>query len=105
VRKLLLCVVAVGVAWLIYTEANQPAWEPPPAFTAYMEKTRREVDGELAGPRGDEARRICMRVAGVSFPARTSIELIRAGYTSDTAIKYADCIVNYLHPVPAEKRR
>ncbi|KWV58165.1 hypothetical protein AS156_35725 [Bradyrhizobium macuxiense] len=47
-----------------------------------------------------EARAICMPVAGVTFPAQTSTELIRAGYSADTAIKYVDCIVILPTPSP-----
>ncbi|MGL3214037.1 hypothetical protein [Bradyrhizobium sp. BR 1433] len=103
-RRLLFGVLAIGAIWLLYARANQPAPDLPPAFTAFVDKIKRDVDEEMAGPRGAEARAICMRVAGVTFPAQTSTELIRAGYSADTAIKYVDCIVNYLHPVLADKR-
>jgi hypothetical protein len=46
-----------------------------------------------------------MRVAGVSFSAKTAKELLLQGYSTETAIKYTDCVVNYLFPVPAEKQK
>lgn len=51
----------------------------------------------------DEAARICRRVAGISVPAKTGKEIIAAGYSAETAIKFVDCVVNYMTPVDAKE--
>jgi hypothetical protein len=51
----------------------------------------------------DEAARICRRVAGISVPATTRKEIIGAGYSAETAMKFIDCVVNYQTPVDAKE--
>lgn len=101
--RFLLAVSVIAATCLVYRDAV--AQELPPAMKKSMEEAQRRSQADLDGPKGDEARRICMRVAGVSFPARKAPELIQQGYSVETAIKYSDCIVNYLYPVPAEKQK
>lgn len=47
----------------------------------------------------DEAARICRRVAGISVLAKTGKEIIAAGYSAETAMKFVDCVVEYMTPV------
>jgi len=74
-----------------------------PGSKAYFDKTMKQVDQDMEGPRGQEARVICRRVAGITVPINTSIEAIRAGYSVDVATKFSDCVANYMYPVDARK--
>jgi hypothetical protein len=76
---------------------------PSPAFQTEIERISRETKTELNGPKGDEAATICRRIAGVTVPAKTGKDVIAAGYSSETAIKFVDCVVNYMYPVDAKK--
>ena len=76
---------------------------PSPAFQAEMDRISRETKTELNGPKGDEAATICRRIAGVTVPAKTAKDVVAAGYSSETAIKFVDCVVNYMYPVDAKK--
>jgi len=100
---LLVLTVFAAAIWVSRVAGQSPA-ELPPRLQRSLEQAQKDSHEALNGPRGDEARRVCMRIAGVSFPARTGLELIRAGYSSDVAIKYTDCVVNYLFPVDAKNR-
>ena len=102
-QKFVVVAVLLAAAWLIYDKTTEKPREIPPAFQAEMDRIGREAKANLNGPKGDEAARICRRVAGVSVPAKTAKDVIAAGYSSETAIKFVDCIVNYMTPVDAIK--
>ena len=70
-----------------------------------MEHFAKEADIDWNGPKGENARIACRRIAGVSVAAKTSIDVLRAGYDEATAIKFGDCIVNHMYPVDAKKDR
>ncbi len=99
-QKLLPSFVAAGLFLLANGGSAQ---QLPPAFKAEMDRISKETSDELNGPKGDEARRICSRVAGVTVPARTGRDVIAAGYSAETAIKWTDCVVNYMNPIDARK--
>jgi hypothetical protein len=95
--------VLVAAGWWSYARTAEKPWEPPPAFQAEMDRAGREAKTDFNGSKGDEAARICRRIAGVTVPAKTAKDVIAAGYGSETAIKFVDCIVNYMYPVDAKK--
>ena len=88
---------------LIWATAALCQAPSPPPFQAEMDRIGRETKTELNGPKGDEAATICRRIAGVTVPAKTAKDVIAAGYSSETAIKFVDCVVNYMYPVDAKK--
>jgi hypothetical protein len=96
--------VVLATGPLASSALSQSKTDLPPGLQKSLEEAQRSAHEAMNGPAGDEARRICMRVAGVSFPARTAPELIRAGYSLDVAEKYGDCVMNYLFPIDAKKR-
>jgi hypothetical protein len=100
-QKLMSGVFAVGV--FLLTNDGSAQQTLPPNLKAATEQAAKEASADLNGPKGDEARRICSRVAGVSVPAKTGKDVIAAGYSAETAIKWVDCIVNYMTPVDARK--
>jgi hypothetical protein len=95
--------VAAGLFLLTNNGSAQQTKQLPPGFKADMDRAAKEASDELNGPKGDEARRICSRVAGVTVPAKTGRDIIAAGYSAETAIKWTDCVVNYMNPVDARK--
>lgn len=103
-RKLVLVTIVLGAGWLIYHKANERPYEPPAGFTAAMEHFAKEAQADWNGPKGEEARTVCKRVAGVNAQVNNAIDVIRAGYSEATAEKFADCMVNYMYPIDAKKR-
>jgi hypothetical protein len=93
---------ATALTALLWATAA-PCQALSPAFQAEMDRIGRETKTELNGPKGDEAATICRRIAGVTVPAKTGKDVIAAGYSSETAIKFVDCVVNYMYPVDAKK--
>jgi hypothetical protein len=102
-RTLLFAALAIGVAWLIYNKSAEPTYELPPGLKMAMEQSAKQAHSDLNGPKGAAARAACQRIAGVSVPADTGKDVIDAGYSKETAIKFVDCVVNYMYPVDAKK--
>ncbi|MDH2355607.1 hypothetical protein QCM80_33790 [Bradyrhizobium sp. SSUT112] len=63
----------------------------------------KQVDEDMRGPLGKEAISICKRVAGITVPVQTAIDAIRAGYSAAVAVKFSDCVANYMYPMDAKK--
>lgn len=94
--------LAVNLAWAAHALA-EPANNP--AFQAQMKKIEKEVHQDFNGPKGQEARRVCSRILGITSEPVTMKDIIRAGYSAELAMKWADCTVNYAYPMPAPKVR
>jgi hypothetical protein len=104
-KRVAFLVILIAIGWLFYETEWQPtSKELPPAFKEYMDLLNREVDADWNGPAGEEARVVCRRIAGISEPVKTSIDVLRAGYNKETADRYTDCLGNYMYPVPAKKK-
>ena len=101
-RKLVLAALAIGLTWLIYNKLAEPPYEPPPGYKAAMDHFAKEVDADVNGNKGEEARAVCRRIAGVNVSAKTYQDVTNAGYSNETAQKYMDCMMHYLYPVDAK---
>ena len=102
-RKLILVGLAIGISWLVYEKAVERPYEPPPSFNAAMEHFAKEAKSDWSSQKGEDARIACRRIAGVSVPANTGMDIIGAGYSQETAIKFSECVVNHMYPVDAKK--
>ena len=102
------CFLTVAMALVIIEIIGEDAVAqdrpPNPRFNAQMDIIRKEVDHDMQRPLGKEAILACRRVAGISVPVQTGLEAIRAGYSAEVAIKFTDCVANYMYPVDARKR-
>ncbi len=104
-ERIVLLVAALAGGWLLYkTDWRGPPGELPPAFKAYMDQLSREVDADWNGPRGEETRAVCRRLAGITDPVKTTIDAIHAGYDKETVDRYGDCLSHYMYPIPVKKR-
>jgi hypothetical protein len=100
-RLLLIAVAIVSID--VCQDAIAQDRLPTPGFNAQMDSIRKEVDRDMQGPLAKEAVVACRRVAGITVPVQTGLEAIRAGYSADVAIKFVDCVANYMYPVDARK--
>lgn len=102
----ILCGVAVA-GWLIYShfqqlrdiEAEQRFHKMKPIF----DEAQRQYIQDSKGPLGRDAKVACRRVAGISVDAETAKDIINAGYSADAALKYVECVTNYMYPIDARK--
>lgn len=101
--RLLLPVVLIVVIENVCQKASAQDRPLPPGLNAQLDAMRKEVDQDMQGTLGKEAIVACRRVAGISVPVQTGLEAIRAGYSADVAIKFTDCVANYMYPVDAKK--
>jgi hypothetical protein len=100
--RLLLIAVAI-VIFDIWQDAMAQDRLPNPGFNAQMDSIRKEVDRDMQGPLAKEAIVACRRVAGITVAVQTGPDAIRAGYSAEVAIKFVDCVANYMYPVDARK--
>jgi endonuclease YncB( thermonuclease family) len=104
-KRIALLSAALAVGWLLYkTDWREQSRELSPAYKDYMEQIGREVDADWNGPRGEETRAVCRRLAGISDPVKTIIDALHAGYDKETVDRYGDCLQHYMYPIPAKKR-
>lgn len=101
--RLLLVAMAIAIVETVCQDATAQDRLPNPRFNAYIDSIRKEVDQDMQGPLAKEAIAACRRVAGISVPVQTGPEAIRAGYSAEVAVKFTDCVVNYMYPVDAKK--
>jgi hypothetical protein len=53
---------------------------------------------------GQSAKTACKRVMGITGPADNAMDVIHAGYDTETAERFADCVVKYMYLIEAKKR-
>jgi hypothetical protein len=68
-----------------------------------MEHFANESWKDWNGPKCEEARAVCRRIACVLTPANTSMDVIESGYSEAIAEESADCLVNYMYPVDTKR--
>ncbi len=104
-RKLLWALGIAVLGWSLYhtdwTGHRQD--KSSEAFLKVMEEFGKQAEADWNSPKGEEARIVCRRIAGISVPAKTTVDVREAGYSAETADKYAHCLSDYMYPVDAKK--
>lgn len=65
-----------------------------------MGEINRNVEADMAGPRGAAAKATCREKLGIRTPAETGRDVVRGGYGADVAIHFTECVVDTMYPDP-----
>lgn len=101
--RLLLVATAIVIVGSTRTDAVAQDRRPSPWLQDEMDRAQKQVEKDKQGPLAKEAVVACRRVAGISAPVQTGREALQAGYSVETAIKFGDCVTNYMYPVDAKE--